>query len=79
MNNSNICDSTHLQSQLNLTLGSTLCHLFVPHLREEQEVHCGPQVIKRKCLQGRLSDYFFEIAAHPIPFIINSLQVVYKH
>lgn len=73
-----ICDSTQIQNQLNLThthtLTLTLCRLLVPHLREEQEMHCGPQVIKRKCLQGRLSDYFFEIAARPILFIINSLS-----
>lgn len=31
----------------------------------------GPQLIKKKCLQGRLSDYFLKIAARPILFVFN--------
>lgn len=50
---------------------------------KEQEMHYGPQVIKKKCLQGRLSDYFLKLQLvlffFFLIYIINSLQVVYKH
>lgn len=52
----------------------------VPHLNQEQEVHRGPQIIKHMFTGKavRLPFVFFVFFV-VFTYIINSLQVVYKH
>lgn len=82
MNYSYLCDSTHLQNQLNLTHTHTrIDSLSAPAstpLRGTGDAFWATsnqkEVFTRKAVR-----LLFEIAARPIPFIINSLQVVYEH
>lgn len=64
MNYKFFCGSIHTYRN-NRTLYRTHSHQLSTFssttLREKQEMHFGPQVIIRKCLQGRLSDYFLKL------------------
>lgn len=77
MNCSYLCD-THLQLTELDTHSNRLCDLLVPLLRGTGDALWATSN-QKEVFTGKAVRLLFEIAARPILFIINSLQVVYKH
>lgn len=63
-------------NQLNLTHST---RLLVPHLQKGTGDALWATSNQKEVFTGKAVRLLFEIAARPILFIINSLQVVYKH